>query len=260
MRVRREADILTILAAPGGVSTYRDISMSRKILLPLLIAAVLSLGACKKMQEKVQEEVAAAQNPYPKSSPLHEPFDRMLRKLVNDPRYMALLKQGDKAKAQQAGFELAQKGIARLDHATLEKRLEILAAVSEKVDVPQCAVLARGGNPNDAQAMSAAMLQGLERLPPAQIDAWFDMSLKATNAQLSNTPPQPVAPADVQAAMGSLVQALPADEQQRLMKVLPQIAQANDEDACWAARTLYKQALATKEPQRGQLAWVFAQQ
>ncbi|UKE74868.1 hypothetical protein [Xanthomonas graminis] len=230
--------------------------MSRKILLPLLIAAVLSLGACKK----VQEEVAAAQNPYPKSSPLHEPFDRMLRKLVNDPRYVALLKQGDKAQAQRAGFELAQKGISRLDHATLEQRLEILAAVSEKVDLPKCALLARGGNPNDAQAMSAAMLQGLETLPPAQIDQWFEISLKATDAQLSNTPPQTVAPADVQTAMTSLINALPSDQQQRLVKVLPQMAQASDADACWAARTLYTQALAAKEPVRGQLAWVFAQQ
>lgn len=230
--------------------------MSRKILLPLLIAAVLSLGACKK----VQEEVAAAQNPYPKSSPLHEPFDRMLRKLVNDPRYVALLGQGDKAQAQRAGFELAQKGIARLDHATLEQRLEILAAASDKLDVAKCAVLARGGDPKDAQAMSAAMLQGLEALPPAQIDQWFDISLKATDAQLSNTPPQTVAPADVQAAMKTLITSLPPDQQQRLMKVLPQMTQASDEDACWAARTLYKQTLATKEPVRGQLAWVFAQQ
>ncbi|UKE52439.1 hypothetical protein KCU57_09375 [Xanthomonas translucens] len=230
--------------------------MSRKILLTLLIAAVLSLGACKK----VQEEVAAAQNPYPKSSPLHEPLDRMLRKLVNDPRYVALLKQGDKAQAQRAGFELAQKGISRLDHATLEQRLEILAAVSEKVDVPKCALLARGGNPNDARAMSATMLQGLETLPPAQIDQWFEISLKATDAQLSNTPPQTVAPADVQAAMTSLINALPSDQQQRLVKVLPQMAQASDADACWAARTLYTQALAAKEPVRGQLAWVLAQQ
>jgi exonuclease III len=122
------------------------------------------------------------------------------------------------------------------------------------------AVLARGGNPSDAQAMSTAMLQGLEALPPAQIDQWFEISLKATDAQLSNTPPQTVAPADVQAAMNTLISSLPADQQQRLLKVLPQMAQANDEDACWAARTLYKQTLATKEPVRGQLAWVFAQQ
>ena len=108
--------------------------------------------------------------------------------------------------------------------------------------------------------MSTAMLQGLEALPPAQIDRWFEISLKATDAQLSNTPPQTVAPADVQEAMNTLISSLPADQQQRLMKVLPQMAQASDADACWAARTLYRQALATKEPVRGQLAWVFAQQ
>ncbi len=111
----------------------------------------------------------------------------MLRKLASDPRYVALLKQSG-PQAQQAGFQLAQNGIARLDHATLEQRLEILSQVSEKVDVPQCAVLARGGNPNDAQALSAAMLSGLEKLPQAQIDRWFDASLKATDAELNKTP------------------------------------------------------------------------
>ncbi|MBN6148998.1 hypothetical protein JR065_01490 [Xanthomonas sp. AmX2] len=230
--------------------------MSRKILFPLLIAAVLSLGACKK----VQEEMAAAQNPYPKSSPLHAPFDRMVRKLVNDPRYMALLKQGDKAQAQTAGFELAQKGIARLDAAALEQRLKIIAAVTEAAPVAQCAVLARGGDAKNAQAMSDAMLQGLERLPPAQIDAWFDISFQATDAQLSQRPPQPVAPAQVEAAMGKLITALPGEQQQRLARVLPQIASASDEDACWAARTLYREALAMDQPTRGQLAWLFAQQ
>ncbi|WP_420010103.1 hypothetical protein [Xanthomonas sacchari] len=230
-----------------------------KIALPLLIAGVLSLAACQKAQQKAQEEIAAAQNPYPASSPLHAPFDRMLRKLANDPRYVALLKQSG-PQAQQAGFQLAQNGIARLDHATLEQRLEILSQVSDKVDVPQCAVLARGGNPNDAQALSAAMLSGLEKLPQAQIDRWFDVSLKATDAELNKTPAQPVAPQQIQAAMGTLVKSLPADQQQRLMRVLPQIATANDEDACWTARTLYRQTLATPEPVRGQLAWVFAQQ
>ncbi|MDQ1093586.1 hypothetical protein QE400_002999 [Xanthomonas sacchari] len=226
-----------------------------KIALPLLIAGVLSLGACRK----AQEEIAAAQNPYPASSPLHAPFDRMLRKLASDPRYVALLKQSG-PQAQQVGFKLAQSGIARLDRDTLEQRLEILSQVSEKVDVPQCALLARGGNPNDAQALGAAMFGGLEKLPQAQIDRWFDISLKATEAALGNTQPQVVSQQRIQEAMGSLVRSLPADQQQRLLHVLPQITKASDADACWVARTLYRQTLAAPEPLRGELAWVFAQQ
>jgi hypothetical protein len=224
--------------------------MSRKILLPVVIATLLVLGACKK----VGEQAVVAQNPYPESSPLHAPFDRVLRKFADDPRYMARFKHLDRSERQRAALELSRSGTARLDHATLEQRLDLLAALIENVDVPHCALSVRG-DPNNG----AAMLKGLEKLPPPQIERWFSISMKAIDAELNKTPPQPVAPAQVQAAMESLVRSLPEDQQQRLVRILPQITKASDDDACWAVRTMYRQALTMAEPVRGQLAWVFAQ-
>lgn len=232
--------------------------MSRTPLLILVIAVTLGLGACRKTEDRVIEELVARQNPYPESSPLHAPFDRALRELAGDKRFAALTRQGSEA-SRNAGFDLALKGTARLDHATLERRMEILNAAVVAAAPAQCAAIARGGESGNAQATSTAMLQALEKLPPAQIDAWFRISLQASRAELDKKPATTVASGDAEAAMQALLDSLPAEQRQRLSQIAPRIGQANDEDACWTTRTLLRQSLSLPEPHRGRLAWVFAQ-
>lgn len=229
--------------------------MKRRI--RLLLACVLMSSAaagCKR----VQEEVAAAQNPYPSSSPLHAPFDRMLRKLARDPRYVdAMRAAGSPEAAQRKGFELSMGGLQRLDDAALQKRLGLLATILEASDESTCALLARP-DPGDTKATTDAVIGSLKTLPVAQIDAWFDFSLQATSASLGNAPVRTADPAATQAAMQMLVQRLPGPEQARMTETMRNLRQAATNDVCWAGRTLYRQALQLPEPQRSTLARAFA--
>jgi hypothetical protein len=55
-------------------------------------------------------------------------------------------------------------------------------------------------------------------------------------------------------ALETLLQALPGEDGQRLITVLGNPQQANDEDGCSAARSLYAGLVELPEPQRAILA------
>ncbi len=221
--------------------------------LALLVLLCASLGC-----QRVQQELAAAQNPYPSSSPLHAPFDRTVRELVADPRYVAAMQAaGSQDAALRKGFALSMDGLLRLDDAALERRLTLLSAIMDASDASACAALARP-DPANPKATSDAVMAGLEKLLAEQIEAWFDFSLRSTKASLDKAPLRAVAPQQSQAAFEALLQRLPETERSRMTRTLSEARQANASDMCWAGRTLYRQVLQLPQAQRSVLARTLA--
>lgn len=227
-----------------------------------LLVLMLVVGGCERAADRLKQELAATQNPWPKSSPLHAPTDRLVRRLIVDPRYMERIKQaGSKEKAIQAGAQLSLDGIARLPPQRLEQRAKVMAAILHAMPVEDCARISRATGAAEVARLSTVFFAQLEKLPPADIDAWFEMSYQASIAELEQRPPIKISEAQIQAASEAFMDSLPSDAvRARAMAVLPEIETAAPADACWASRTMFDAVATLPKPHRGTLAWLLAQQ
>lgn len=223
----------------------------------LCTLAVTTLAGCKK----VQEEIAAAQNPYPKSSPLHAPVDRVTRKLVNEPAYLERMKGLSGEQAEVMGAQLSMAGMGRLDARVLERRAELIGQLLEKQPVADCAAMAKVSTPAEAARNGERIIDTLASMPQPVIDQWFDIAYEATLAELQQRPLLQVTEAQVNEAAIALVQLVPSDnDRMRLGQVMSNLPAASDADACWAVRTMYTYMPKLPEPQRGHFAWATTQQ
>jgi len=245
-------------ARPTHTLTNREPNMTRTLnVLLLCTLALTTLAGCKK----VQEELAASQNPFPKSSPLHAPVDRVTRKLVREPVYLERMKGLSGEQAQVMGAQLAMSGLGRLELPVLERRSLLIGDLLQKLSVPDCAAMAKVTTPAEAARNGERIIETLAVMPQAAIDEWFDIAYEATVAELQQRPLTKVEPAEVDAAAVALVQLVPTDaERQRLGRVMSNLPAASNDDACWAVRTMYEYAPKLPEPKRGHLAWATTQQ
>ncbi len=232
--------------------------MTRTLTALLLCALTLTaITGCKK----VQEELAASQNPFPKSSPLHAPVDATTRKLVREPAYLERMKGLSPEQAQVMGAQLSMSGMGRLELPLLERRAELIGQLLHKQSVADCAAMAKVTTPAEAARNSERIIDTLATLPQPVINEWFDIAYQATLAELQQRPLNQVSEAQVNEAAIALVQLVPSDaERQRLGKVMTTLATSSDADACWAVRTMYSYLPKLPEPQRGHFAWAATQQ
>jgi len=235
--------------------------LSQGARLGALLALMLVVGGCERAADRLKQELAATQNPWPKSSPLHAPTDRLVRRLIIDPRYMERIKQaGSKEKALQAGAQLSLDGVARLPPQRLQQRAKVMASVLHAMPVQDCAQISRAVTPADVARLSTVFFAQLEKLPPADIDAWFEMSYEASLAELEQRPPSKVSEAQIQAASEAFMDSLPDDAvRARAMAVLPRMETVAPADACWASRTMFDAVATLPKPHRSTLAWLLAQ-
>jgi hypothetical protein len=114
-------------------------------MLRVLVLCVLGLGlaGCGK----IQEELAASQNPFPKSSPLHAPVDRVTRKLIHEPAYLERMKGLKSGQAQEMGAMLAMNGLGRLELPMLERRALLVGQLLQKLPEAQCGEIAKATTP-----------------------------------------------------------------------------------------------------------------
>ncbi|MDR2872599.1 MAG: hypothetical protein LBV45_08825 [Xanthomonadaceae bacterium] len=219
--------------------------MQRIVIVLLMIGAALTTS-CKK----IAEERAAANNPFPESSPLHTPFDHFLRRMATDPRFDEFRKQiGTDGEATAAGIQLTGYGYRRLDPARLETRAVLMNAMLTNMDEASCAHVTRA-TPNDHQNNSRIVFQALEKLPPEQIDEWFNLSFEAAIAQLTQQPEINLSQEQIDDTIAVWLQSLPEDQINRVQTILNDLASADDADICWVARTMYASTLKLDEPQR----------
>ena len=227
-----------------------------------LLALMLVAGGCERAANRLKQELAATQNPWPKSSPLYAPTDRMVRRLIVDPRYTERIKQaGSKDKALQVGAQLTLDGITRLPPQRLEQRAKVMASVLHAMPVEDCARISRATTAAEVAQLSTLFFARLEKLPPADIDAWFEMSYQAGIAELEQRPPSKISEAQIQAASEAFMASLPSDAvRSRAMAIMPHMETAAPADVCWASRTMFNAVATLPKPHRGTLAWLLAQQ
>lgn len=220
-----------------------------KVALGALILATAA-GGCKRLAE----EAVAAQNPYPPSSPLHAPFDRMLRRTATDPRYLKLIAEADDpAAARRKALELAIDGMPRLDDQALVERMRLTAYLLEASSEIACARLARP-SADTRQVLSTAIDAGLKKMTPEQIDAWFELSYQAINAALDQTPAPALDETQAQNALVDLVRSMPEDSRDKALSTLVSPDQADPTDLCRTARMVHREALKRPARERAILA------
>lgn len=128
-----------------------------------VLVALLLVGGCERAADRLKQEIAATQNPWPKSSALHDPADRMLRRLIVDERYTERIKQaGSRDKALQVGAQLTLGGIARLPPQRLEQRANVMASVLHAMPVEDCARISRATTAAEVAQLSTLFFAQLE--------------------------------------------------------------------------------------------------
>ncbi len=172
-------------------------------------------------------------------------FDDRLRRRCRWPRLAWPLVCG--AQQQRLGFELAQRGMARLDRTALSRRAVLLSDLLHAADERTCAALGQ------ARRGAANFRQAFEALGQAAIEEWVELSVRAIAAELRDTPREAVSQEDVARAQREFLRTLSDHSVARLARV-PDDDRVSDADACWIGRTLYTRLAAMPEPYRGILA------
>ena len=137
---------------------------------------------------------------------------------------------------------LSTKGVARLSDDELLHRVALLTALVGRADVETCAAIFRDSP--TAEQLHAAFL----KLDPDTLDAWLDLAARGAMAELQRTEAPSVSETQTTDALSALVKTLPPDDGNRLSKVLEDVSQSSDAEACWAARTFYGKVSGIGEP------------
>lgn len=151
----------------------------------------------------------------------------------------------------EVDFQLAQKGVPRLDRETQVQRNVFLAELLSTLDDVSCGALGRqeGGTRGFRAAVG--------RLPAESVDRLVDLTVAAVAAELRATPPEKLGEPEVAAAQVEFQRGLDKESRSRLivMSLVPRTAAPmSDADACWVGKTVYGRVAAMPEPHRSVMA------
>jgi hypothetical protein len=137
----------------------------------------------------------------------------------------------------ELAHEVGLQGVARLDDESLAAASGMLAWFLEDLDVPTCGGFVKGTL--SKERVAAVFLKRLDAADPQRLDAWMDVLYAAATAQLRGR--QAVAPGDreVGVAVMLLLSRMPRTDAIILRQTLMDLKHADDEHACWAARSIY---------------------
>jgi exonuclease VII small subunit len=193
-------------------------------------------------------------SPYPESSPLYQPSRTFLNRILALPELTTQLDEvEDAGQAFELGMKLSENGMRKLDTASLERRMAILARVVDRMDIEGCALLVRGER-GEALRGADVLTAALAELDAQTISEWFDLAFEAVLAELRGAPTPPFDDNDIEKAMNALIDLLPASEAERFADALRSLPEGGDEDVCWAGKTLYQSALKLDTPHRAAVA------
>src|SRR2546422_3333630 len=205
---------------------------------PLAVFLLVGLSVRAAVLHARQDQALAVED-----DPLDAAWKRRTEQFQEMPEFRELLAQSSNPEDPvQTLRRLSTKGLVRLPDEALLQRVTLLTALVTRADVEACAAIFR--NSSTPEQLHAAFL----KLDPDALDAWVDLAARGAKAELEQTEPPSVSEVETTDALSALVKALPPDEGDRLSKVLDGVAQSSDEDACWAARTLYAKVTRMGEP------------
>lgn len=178
---------------------------------------------------------------------------------LEDPdAFQAAFKGKSAAEARAAGAQLAARGVPRLSAEDLKHRAELMVDFTGRANTKTCGKWAQGG------ASGEEVVAMIAKLDSVALDNWVDLSLRATIAELRQSP---AAHTGTQTDVLKLFQQLPTTmsekDAERFQSVLATFEKASAKEACWFGRQLYVAALALQPTDRDQalrtLAWVETQ-
>ncbi|MGI0490663.1 hypothetical protein ACN4EG_02525 [Alkalinema pantanalense CENA528] len=231
----------------------------------IVIAAIVGVGVKFGVPALLNETSIAMNNPFPNSSPLHEPFYRMTKKIADSPTMKEQFKSVSKDQAEQLGSNLAKQGLKRLDDTSLERRAVILSSMLAKMDTKSCASVVTG-QPLTGDDQNNPIFMALEKLDPQSIDDWFQLSYKAMELEAQKVPAPAFDQSKMQPALKAVLKTMPEDDAQKFIKVMQSIsspsgaATTSSEDSCWAGRKLYDSMKSLPQEHKVVLARALAQE
>lgn len=212
------------------------------------------------------KSINSISNPYPKTSALHEPFNRIIKKIEQNSE---LKKKASSVKTSKDAvdfmMQMASKGLPKLDNASLVRRVEIMNAILAKLDPDSCAAIARG-QLSEAVKLKPQVTKAMEQLDSNSINDWFEISYKALVLADSSTPQVSVDPKAQEEAFRKLINSLSQAEAEKLISVFDalgdksKVSSISNSEICAGVRTLYGQSLKLDPNSRDVLAKVFVQQ
>ncbi len=198
-------------------------------------------------------------NPFPPQSRAHLPFEEFAKNLTSIPDFERKVRAtATSTDATATGFEIAQNGMKRLDDAQLAKWMELVVKMVEHLDERTCAAMSRA-DPSAAKALAPKLLLGIDKMSSAEIRAYFDLTVKAVEAELNRTEAPEFSKDKAERAMRKLVRKFTAEEQAVLMRVSLYPSTASDSSACWIVKTVFEEIMALPSADRQVLLRLFAQ-
>jgi hypothetical protein len=137
----------------------------------------------------------------------------------------------------EIAHDLGFRGVTRLDDQSLASAAGLLATFLADLDVPTCGGMVKGTLPKGR--VSVAFIRQLDKADEQTIATWMDVLYAAASAELKGR--QVVTPSsrEVAGALQQLVSRMPQKDADLLRRTLMGMKRADDEHACWAARTMY---------------------
>ena len=134
-------------------------------------------------------------------------------------------------------YELGFRGVSRLDDASLASAAGMLAWFLQDLDVPTCGGIVKGTLAKER--VSVAFMKRLDTADPQVLDVWMDVLYAAAVAELKGQQAVPPSSREAAGALQLLLSRMPAKDADLLRRTLVMMKRADDELACWAARTVY---------------------
>ena len=158
-------------------------------------------------------------------------------RLVALPEWQERTRGRSRKEIMDIAHDVGFRGVARLDDASLAEAASMLAWFLDDLDVQTCGGIVKGTLAKER--VSAAFMRRLDRADPRVLDTWMEVLYAAALAELKGRQVVPPSSRESAGPLLLLLARMPPKDADLLRRTLMGIKRADDEHACWAARTMY---------------------
>jgi len=175
-------------------------------------------------------------------------------RLHSSPLYQERVKGLSEDQATDVVGDLATQGVKRLDDQALIAHYSAYASMLAQADEPTCEAMATGA------VTVEQMTRELASLDEAQKTDFIDTNALAALAELEQTPPPAITPAQVNQAMEQFVATLTPTEVRRMTVYADSKAKQAPSETCFWQRKYFGSISVLPEPHKHVMARFLAQQ
>lgn len=194
------------------------------MLAPVVVAAIIGAIGGSFIPEKTVEKT-----PFETASQKH------VQKILDNPKFMEAIKGKSAAEITAFSQEKTRLGIKRLSFPELQEWNSLRSMLAEN-DAILCATFWTGKGLTQDTLVSA-----LNKMPEEKVDAWFRISMTAANMEINESPVEmPDSNVALAGGFKHILDNLNPTDKERFEKIMNGGVEAQDDDACWAAKILFK--------------------